>query len=198
MAELTGLERKTLSRAGKEILLKFVAQEIPSYVMSCFRLPSRVCHQIESSMSNFWWGQKQDERKLHWISWKKLCQPKGAGGLGFRDLELFNQALLAKQGWRLLTSQDSLLFKVWKAWYFPRKSLLEADLGYRPSYTWRSVWGALESVKEGLRWRIGDGKSVKIWEDAWVSGFGNGKILSAPHPGVDICMVEDLINPQTR
>ena len=47
-------------------------------------------------MSNFWWGQKEKERKIAWVSWEKLCATKTEGGMGFRDLKAFNLALLAK------------------------------------------------------------------------------------------------------
>ena len=59
-----------------------------------------------------------NERKIHWKSWESLTQPKDVGGMGFRDLRLFNYAMLAKQGWRLMHDQSSLFFKCFKARYF--------------------------------------------------------------------------------
>ena len=66
-------------------------------------------------------------------------------------------ALLAKQGWRLQCDQNSLMYKVLKAKYFPL-DFVEAKIGCNPSYTWRSIMAAQHVVKEGLRWRVGSGE----------------------------------------
>ena len=106
-----------LSNAGREVLIKAVAQATPTYTMSVFKLPDSLCKDLNSLMGNFWWEQKEKERKMAWISWEKLCTLKAEGGrgaMGFRDLKAFNLALLAKQGWRILKNPNSLVHRVYK------------------------------------------------------------------------------------
>ena len=110
--KLASWKEKLLSKAGKEVLIKAVAQAIPTYTISCFKIPDSLCDDLTSMIWNFWWGQKGDERKMAWLSWDKLCEPKANGGMGFRQLKQFNLALLAKQGWKLQVMHDSLVYRL--------------------------------------------------------------------------------------
>ena len=55
-----------------------------------------------------------------------------------------------------------------KAKYHPNCTILEAQLGSKPSFAWRSIQEVCNIVIERLIWRIGDGESVKIWGDKWI------------------------------
>ena len=131
--------KKLLSAGGKEVLIRSVAQAVPVYSMSCFLLPRGLCQHINSLIRKFWWGSKGGQRKPAWVSWRTMCKPKHMGGMGFRDIELFNLALLARQVWRLLQEPDTLCARVLKARYYPDTSVLHATLGAHPSQVWRSI-----------------------------------------------------------
>jgi hypothetical protein len=68
-----------LSKAGKEILVKAVAQEIPTYVMSCFDLTKGLCEELNSMIARWWWSQNDKDNKIHWLAWEKLTLPKKKG-----------------------------------------------------------------------------------------------------------------------
>ncbi|KAL0011421.1 hypothetical protein SO802_006529 [Lithocarpus litseifolius] len=167
--EKVGWKGKLLSIGGKEILIKAVAQAVPTYTMSCFLIPKGLCEEIEGMIRKFWWGQRQDESKIAWVSWEKMCKAKSNGGMGFRNLQAFNLAMLTKQGWRLLSNPDSLCAKVLKARYYPNGDVLNSKVGSNPSYTWRSIVKGLEVIRKGTRWRVGYGRLIHIWEDKWLS-----------------------------
>lgn len=111
------------------MLIKAVAQAIPTYTMSCFQLPKRLVKDLTGLMSCFWWSSLGGKRGVSWLSWSKLSQPKAMDGLGFRSLEEFNKAFLAKQCWRIIPYPNSLVSRVSKAKYLPRCSFWEANTG---------------------------------------------------------------------
>lgn len=115
---INGSAEHLLSSAGREVLVKYVLQVIPTYIMSWFLLPKNIIHLIESASKKFWWGNVFGSN-MAWTSWDKLCKDKASGGLGFCDIRCFNLALVAKQGWRLIISPDSLMGRIFRARYYP-------------------------------------------------------------------------------
>ena len=115
---------------------------------------------------------------MAWLSWDKLCDSKEEGGLGFRQLKPFNLALLAKQGWRLQTQHESLVYCVYKAKYFPNTNFIHASLGTHPSYTWRSLMADQHLVKKGIQWNVGNGDSICVCGDKWLPSPSTFKITS--------------------
>lgn len=108
------------------------------------------------------------KHRIHWCKWEKLCKPKEVGGLNFRDLETFNKALLAKQGWRIFHNPDSTVVRILKGKYFPSSSLLETTCSQHSSYFWKGLICALDLLKAGMRRNIGNGQSINLVLDPWI------------------------------
>ncbi|GMI99219.1 hypothetical protein HRI_003591200 [Hibiscus trionum] len=187
---------KFLSQGGKEVLIKAVLQAIPVYTMSCFLLPKSFCQELEQIFANFWWQNSKDKRGIHWCTWSELSKLKEWGGLGFRDLSKFNVALLAKQGWRLLLNPSSLVGRLLRAKYYPSTSFLKARLGHNPSLTWRSIWSARGLLELGLRWKVGNGGSISVWNDFWLPGNPLHRVTTQAVEGIEF--VSDLIDPHSN
>ncbi|GAU09996.1 hypothetical protein TSUD_398290 [Trifolium subterraneum] len=166
--------------------------------MSCFLLPRGLCDQMERQISNFWWGSNVDQRKIHWVSWKKVCKQKKMGGMGFRNLKAFNEALLAKQGWRLITDPNSLVATVLKAKYFPHDQFLQAKQSYNASYSWQSIRKANWILKKGCYWFVGKGDKINIWEDRWIHPQAEGATWTQKPTNTNINKVSDLIDAQNH
>lgn len=113
---------RCLSTAGKMIMLKTVLSAMPTHSMSCFKLPVSLCKRIQSILTRFFW-----ERKMSWISWSKMTMAKGDGGLGFRDIQCFNDALLGKLSWRIMNNPEGLLARILKGKYCKYSSMLEVQ-----------------------------------------------------------------------
>lgn len=90
------------------------------YCMNVFLLPKSTTDELQRIMNSFWWGSWLDgNRDIKCTSWERLCTRKIHGGMDFRNLESFNQAMLGKQAWNLISKPMSLMARVLKAKYFP-------------------------------------------------------------------------------
>ena len=193
-SKLTGWYAKNFSQGGKEVLLQSVAMALPVYAMSCFKLPKTTIKKQTSAMMEYWWSNSQSQHKIHWISHDRMTFPKSVGGFGFRDLELFNQALLAKQAWRLLYEPHCLFSRFFRSRYNSKTSFLKSKLGSRPSYGWRSILFGKNLLIKGLKRVIGDGKDTLVWIDKWIFDDTARRPIGI-HSIMNICLrVSDLIS----
>ncbi|GJM94882.1 hypothetical protein PR202_ga11565 [Eleusine coracana subsp. coracana] len=169
---------KEASYAGREVLLKSQAQAIPTYPMSYFLLPKSTCKNMRSIIANYWWGSSADNRHMYWIKWDSLTRPKMAGGTGFKDLPMFNKAMLGKQRWRLITRLESLCSRELKGRYFHDGEFMNATRKKHASQTWRAIWAGREVLEKGMLRRISNGSTTKI-RDIFCE-FDAEAILSTP------------------
>jgi hypothetical protein len=98
---------RILSIGGRVTLINSVLSSLPLYYFSFFKAPSCVLKELVTIQRNFLWGGREGERKMCWVSWERICQPKKLGGLGIKSLEIFNSSLLCKWKWRCLSDVEA-------------------------------------------------------------------------------------------
>ena len=74
--KLKGWKEKLLLQASREILKKAVIQVIPTYTMSCFKLPKGLIKEIESLIRKFWWRYRGEQRKISLGELGEVTSPK--------------------------------------------------------------------------------------------------------------------------
>ena len=132
-SRLGGWRARILSRGGWLVLLKAVLSAIPTFFMSIFRMPAGVRRLLETVMRDFFWhGPRQDPaRGTTLVAWETVCRPVTQGGLGVRQLQHTNVALLTKWVWRLMQPPGDLTSRIlqdgygdsldWHTWGTPQK-----------------------------------------------------------------------------
>ena len=127
-SKLKGWRCKTLSWAGRNTLIKSVAQTLPYYTFSSFDVPSKVCDRLDATTRLFWWNPKKvSGNYLAWKSWEHICLPKAWGGLGFRKAKKSNEAFLAKLTWMVISNRKSLCMDALRSKYKVRSDWLGSD-----------------------------------------------------------------------
>jgi len=139
-------------------------------------MPVQVWKRIVRVQREFLWGGVRGGKKISWVKWDSVCQPKRNGGLGVRDVRVVNVSLLAKWRWILLDGDKALWKEVLEVKYGPcLDTLLEVGGVMWPrlsSSWWKDLvklddfgvqnWFNSEIVK-----KVGNGMNTSFWNDKW-------------------------------
>ncbi|MCH90777.1 ribonuclease H protein, partial [Trifolium medium] len=168
---------RLLSIDGRVTLINSVLSSLPLYFFSFFKAPACVIKELVSIQRNFLWGGGLDRKKVCWVSWDRICQPKDKGGLGLKNLELFNASLLCKWKWRCLIDKVAPWYELLRFRY----GSLVANVLYEEgremlkhaSIWWRDLW-SIGSEDEGgwfgnnINNVLGDGNEIGFWKEKWL------------------------------
>ncbi|OMP01704.1 reverse transcriptase [Corchorus capsularis] len=200
--KLSTWKSKLLSLAGRATLVGAVTSSIPTYHMMTMLMPKNVTSILDSMNNRFLWGGNEHKRGVHLVAWSDVCTPKSMGGLSLQRMELHNRALLQKTAWRFLMEPGSMWVRFLKAKYGIGDDIFRfLDNKPKGSPTWSSTWKGLARafsfLSAGLKWRVGNGRTVRFWEDPWLLNVPLTHSLdpsfAIENPGV---LVREYINPE--
>ncbi|XP_026459259.1 uncharacterized protein LOC113359908 [Papaver somniferum] len=190
---------KTMNQSARTTMVKHVLNSIPTYIMSCFRIQKTMIDQMDSIQKHFWWGHSNN-KDLCLIGCNKLIIPKALGGLGFRNLEHFNSAMLTKIAWKACGEDNSLCMQIIRAKYGTNGRLLHLDkLKEESSWLWISIYSGIEIVQQHSIWIVQCGTKINIWLDNWIIGFNSPPVpIMGLYSIVTFTLVCDIFLPNTR
>ncbi|KAF7844182.1 ribonuclease H [Senna tora] len=168
---------RLLSQAARFTLIKSVINSYLVYPLSCMQFPKDKCRKIESLMSNFFWGYNGNTPRMHMQNWNDLCKSKETGGLALCNVSAFNEALLAKHMWRIMTNNSSLALSTLSSKYFNSDGNLIVPSN--SSWRWKAISKSKDVIFSHLQWQIGDGTSIKTNHQVWWPMLRDQQLISS-------------------
>uniref|UniRef100_A0A803N7C0 Reverse transcriptase domain-containing protein n=1 Tax=Chenopodium quinoa TaxID=63459 RepID=A0A803N7C0_CHEQI len=161
----------SLSQAGKLVLINGILVAMASHILSAYLLPKCIMRKISLLILKFWRSSSMDNRPNNWRKTSLLEQHKHDGGIGLRNINNLNLALVFKQAWSIFSNPQLHVSKVFKAKYrddwFDKGRKRES----KSIMSWgaRSIFKSIYHLKGGLKRVVANGVSTRIEEDWWVT-----------------------------
>ncbi|XP_026377760.1 uncharacterized protein LOC113272068 [Papaver somniferum] len=196
-SRLSTWQGKTVDQAGKSTQVQSILSTMANHQMGCFKMSKHVTESLDRIQRRYWWN-KDSKKGMNPISWSSVCKPKRLGSMGFKNTIKFNDALLAKLAWKMITDHNSLCVRILKAKYFHNKDPLCDEISPRGSWIWRSIHRGLQIVKKYYIWNIGDCSSIKIWRHNWVTGIHHSQLSKTAQFSGNSDKVQSLIQQDSK
>ncbi|VFQ75853.1 unnamed protein product [Cuscuta campestris] len=177
-SRITSWATKHLSYAGRSRLINSVLFGIINFWCRIFIIPGRVMKKVQALCRNYLWGAAEKYKRVPLVNWEDTCKPKGSGGLGFRNVNVWNKALVMKLNWDIANKKDNL----WVRWIHSRYIKGTNFWDYTPKqdtcYYWRrmvKVRAEFEGMRingeytpeEGYQWLLGQPPKAEWASVVW-------------------------------
>lgn len=102
------------------------------------------------------------------VSWEHLCSPKQEGGLGFKSMQVWNKAAIAKHIWFLISGGEQSMWCQWvKSYLIKRRNFWTLKIPGDCSWVWRKLLNIRHLVQPFILSVLGNGHSTSLWYDNW-------------------------------
>ncbi|VFQ59176.1 unnamed protein product [Cuscuta campestris] len=177
-AKITAWTSKNLSYAGRCKLINSVLFGVINFWSRLFIIPSKVMQNIQNICRNFLWGSKVEYTRAPPVSWEESCKAKKHGGLGFKNLCLWNYACNQKLLWDIANKKDIL----WVKWIHNRYLKKETiwNISPKPGFCFylkrllanRELFHGMDETKEyevskGYEWLMKENTCAQGYQIVW-------------------------------
>lgn len=161
-SKVSNWKNRMLSYAGRLQLIVSILFSMHVYWASVFLLPKLVISDINKILKGFLWCQGKAK-----IAWKQVCKPKVEGGVGIKDLELWNETLMTKHLWNVASSKESLWVKWVNVVRLKGASVWEFTCDKSSSAGWKQIMALRDKMRAYVISKVGDGANTFLWHDKW-------------------------------
>ncbi|GKE03670.1 putative reverse transcriptase domain, reverse transcriptase zinc-binding domain protein, partial [Tanacetum coccineum] len=162
-------KNKSLSFVGRLQLCKSVISSMHVYWASVLIIPKGIIHDIQQLIRGFLWCNGEFKRGKAKVAWDDICLPIRDGGLGIRNLKIFNIALMTTHIWNIVSNKESL----WVWWIHMYKlkgrTIWDIPLKADMSWGWLKLLQLRDIVKPFFWTKLGNGNDTSLWYDTWCS-----------------------------
>ncbi|GJT41700.1 hypothetical protein Tco_0941565 [Tanacetum coccineum] len=172
-------KNKSLSFAGRLQLCKSVISSMHVFWASVLIIPKGIIYDIHQLIYGFLWCNGELKRGKVKIAWKDICLPKSEGGLGLRNLEVFNFALMTTHIWNIISSKESLWVRWIHTYKLRGRTIWDVPVKDEMSWGWRKLLQLRDIMRPFFSVTLGNGNSTSLRPQSW--------LLKAPDLGLITC-----------
>ena len=168
LKRIAGWRGKLLSLAARTMLIHTCLASIPVYLLSFIKFPKWAVKLLNTHMANCLWNDSVDNHKYHLANWEKVSMCKEFGGLGIPNLRDLNICLLGSWLKRYNSDKEKLWKELIDFKYNTQKPNIFQSRSSGASNFFKGFMWAAQAAKMGYRWKVGNGRKLRLWEDSWL------------------------------